>query len=115
MHRLFTLILLLLSSSFLNAKHHKSTEFKSIFNGKTLEGWTQKNGTATYVVKDGASIRVADIDDLPETVGLAIEAIAESQPDDALYVTTPPRRAPVTLKAIPYYLWDNRAPGEMLV
>ena len=54
MHRLFTLILLLLSSSFLNAKHHKSTEFKSIFNGKTLEGWTQKNGTATYVVKDGA-------------------------------------------------------------
>ena len=68
-----------------------------------------------YVVKDGASIRVADIDDLPETVGLAIEAIAESQPDDALYVTTPPRRAPVTLKAIPYYLWDNRAPGEMLV
>ena len=54
MHRLFTLVLVLLASSFLNAKHHKSAEFKSIFNGKTLEGWTQKNGTATYVVKDGA-------------------------------------------------------------
>ncbi len=26
----------------------------SIFDGKTLNGWTQKNGTATYVVKDGA-------------------------------------------------------------
>lgn len=26
----------------------------SIFDGKTLKGWTQKNGTATYVVKDGA-------------------------------------------------------------
>jgi hypothetical protein len=26
----------------------------SIFDGKTLKGWTQKNGTASYVVKDGA-------------------------------------------------------------
>lgn len=26
----------------------------SLFDGKTLKGWTQKNGTATYVVKDGA-------------------------------------------------------------
>ncbi|WP_180899173.1 glycoside hydrolase family 127 protein [Martelella soudanensis] len=68
-----------------------------------------------YVVRDGASIRMSDIDGLPEAVGLAIEAIAESRPDDALYVTTPPMRAPATLNAIPYYLWDNRAPGEMLV
>ena len=28
-------------------------EWVSMFNGKTLAGWTQKNGTATYVVKDG--------------------------------------------------------------
>ena len=53
MHRLFTLALVLLASSFLNAKHHKSGELKSIFDGKTLNGWTQKNGTATYAVKDG--------------------------------------------------------------
>jgi hypothetical protein len=26
---------------------------KSLFDGKTLKGWIQKNGTATYVVKDG--------------------------------------------------------------
>ena len=26
----------------------------SLFDGKTLEGWTQKNGTATYRVQDGA-------------------------------------------------------------
>jgi len=25
----------------------------SLFDGKTLDGWIQKNGTATYVVKDG--------------------------------------------------------------
>ena len=53
MHRILTITLALFASSFLNAKHHKSGELKSIFDGKTLEGWTQKNGTATYVVKDG--------------------------------------------------------------
>src|SRR5688572_13775876 len=25
----------------------------SLFDGKTLKGWIQKNGTATYVIKDG--------------------------------------------------------------
>lgn len=29
-------------------------EWVSLFDGKTLDGWIQKNGTATYVVKDGA-------------------------------------------------------------
>jgi hypothetical protein len=28
----------------------------SMFHGKTLEGWTQKNGTATYRVEDGAIV-----------------------------------------------------------
>lgn len=28
----------------------------SLFDGKTLEGWTQKNGTATYRVEDGAVV-----------------------------------------------------------
>ena len=27
--------------------------FVSLFDGKTLDGWTQQNGTATYQVKDG--------------------------------------------------------------
>ena len=28
----------------------------SLFDGKTLEGWSQKNGTATYRVEDGAIV-----------------------------------------------------------
>ncbi|MCA9081296.1 MAG: DUF1080 domain-containing protein [Planctomycetaceae bacterium] len=28
----------------------------SLFDGKTLEGWTQRNGTATYRVEDGAVV-----------------------------------------------------------
>ena len=54
MYRILTITLTLIASSFLNAKHHKSGELKSIFDGKTLNGWSQKNGTAFYVVKDGA-------------------------------------------------------------
>ena len=31
-------------------------EWTSLFDGKTLEGWTQKNGTATYRVEEGAIV-----------------------------------------------------------
>jgi uncharacterized protein len=34
---------------------------------------------------------------------------------NALYRAVPPSRRPAELTAIPYYLWDNREPGEMLV
>jgi 3-keto-disaccharide hydrolase len=30
--------------------------FTSLFDGKTLKGWTQRNGTATYEVKDGTIV-----------------------------------------------------------
>lgn len=32
-----------------------------------------------------------------------------------LYSFAPSKRKPVALKAVPYYAWDNRSPGEMLV
>ena len=69
----------------------------------------------SYVVKDGTSASTTTAEGLPGAVALEISAIRESQPDDGLYVRTPPQRETATLKAIPYYLWDNRAPGEMLV
>lgn len=31
-------------------------EWVSLFDGKSLEGWTQRNGTATYRVEDGAIV-----------------------------------------------------------
>ncbi|MCA8995869.1 MAG: DUF1080 domain-containing protein [Planctomycetaceae bacterium] len=31
-------------------------EWINLFNGRTLEGWTQKNGIATYSVEDGAIV-----------------------------------------------------------
>jgi hypothetical protein len=49
------LILLALLTSILFAKHHKG-EMTSIFDGKTLNGWTQLNGTADYRVEKGTII-----------------------------------------------------------
>ena len=41
--------------SSLSGKHHNS-EMSPICDGKTLNGWSQLNGTASYRVKDGAII-----------------------------------------------------------
>ena len=30
-----------------------ASDWVSLFDGETLDGWTQKNGTATYEVSDG--------------------------------------------------------------
>lgn len=35
--------------------------------------------------------------------------------DGTLYDTRPPAREDATLRLVPYHLWDNREPGEMLV
>ena len=45
----FTVALLAASTTF-------AGEWKSLFDGQTLEGWTQKNGTATYRVEDGTIV-----------------------------------------------------------
>ena len=38
------------------ALHAADTDWKALFNGKTLEGWVQKNGTATYRVENGTIV-----------------------------------------------------------
>jgi hypothetical protein len=55
MKKILSLLTLVALSTFAQADHHgeKAGEWTSLFDGKTLKGWTQKNGTATYVVKDG--------------------------------------------------------------
>src|SRR5690606_20730310 len=43
----------LIALSIFTTVAHAEEGWTSMFNGKTLEGWTQKNGTATYHVEDG--------------------------------------------------------------
>ncbi|MCZ7486202.1 glycoside hydrolase family 127 protein [Rhizobium rhizogenes] len=48
-------------------------------------------------------------------VDLTVEQEDVSQWGDALYRMTPASRNPASLRLVPYHLWDNRAPGSMLV
>lgn len=50
------LIALALAVLTFSAQAGEKGKWTKLFDGKTLEGWTQKNGTATYVVKDGTIV-----------------------------------------------------------
>lgn len=50
-----TLTALTLVLAFAAGNSH-AEEFVSLFDGKTLDGWKQINGTATYAVEDGAIV-----------------------------------------------------------
>jgi DUF1680 family protein len=58
---------------------------------------------------------VADV--LDGIVTLSGPAEAETSMDwtGALYRTNPPEASPAAITAVPYFAWDNREPGEMLV
>jgi hypothetical protein len=63
---------------------------------------------------DPAEVRQED-GELGEVVFLSVSGLKEEQTDDSLYSLSAPATKPCGMKMIPYYLWDNRAPGEMLV
>ncbi len=67
----------------------RDAAFKVQFEEKTLGG----------VVTLQTSAASEDTEDWPRT----------------LYRPEPPRTSPASIKAVPYYAWDNREPGEMLV
>ena len=48
-------------------------------------------------------------------VTLTAPALRLSAGDGALYTSAPPRAEPAELTAVPYYLWNNRGAGSMLV
>lgn len=54
LRKLMPFLLLPVLSSTVAADHHDG--WVSMFNGRTLAGWTQKNGHATYAVVNGAIV-----------------------------------------------------------
>jgi hypothetical protein len=61
-HRLFATAAILLATAALSA----ADEPVSLFDGKTLDGWEKKGGTATYKVEDGAIVGTT-VDGSPNT------------------------------------------------
>ena len=53
--------------------------------------------------------------ELGEIVSLSVPGSKEEQEESSLYPLSRLRLKPCEIKMIPYYAWDNRAPGEMLV
>jgi DUF1680 family protein len=64
-----------------------------------------------------AALAAVPHDALGGTVAITAEAQAIDMGawDDRLYSTRPPAGGPVTLSAIPYFLWANRGPSRMQV
>ena len=47
---------LLISTCVVHSASAEDAEFTDLFNGKNLDGWTQRNGTATYRIEEGAVV-----------------------------------------------------------
>ena len=83
-----------------------------------LEGVDNPIALNRLVVDEQTPLRAAfEPDLLGGVVSLTGEARAESSEgwDGVLYRREPPGRTPAPIKAVPYFAWDNRSPGEMLV
>lgn len=81
-----------------------------------LEGADNGAFLNSVVLAEGAAFRCEAVDELGGIVAIEADGFREAADDAApLYATRPPDRRPAKLRAVPYYAWDNREPGEMLV
>lgn len=64
----------------------------------------------------GAAAAAFEPDLLGGVVALRVPAaVEEAGPDGPPYRPEPPTRRPVSLRAVPYFAWDNRTPGAMRI
>ncbi|AUX79850.1 MULTISPECIES: glycoside hydrolase family 127 protein [Sinorhizobium] len=75
------------------------------------------NLSAIVVPKDLPETKTSIMKDLEDAIAVELPVEREDPTDwgKALYRATPPTRHEANLRLVPYHLWDNRAPGEMLV
>ena len=63
-----------------------------------------------------ASFEPTEPPDLPEGIlALTGPGIREQAQTASLYANEPPAPQEIKVTAVPYYAWNNRGPGEMLV
>ena len=78
----------------------------------------QDNGPSLneLILQRGSRFRCEPAEDLAGAIALLGEAMREKGSEaDGLYRVAQPTRSTTTVRAIPYYAWDNRCSGEMLV
>ena len=75
------------------------------------------SGLNTMIVVDTATARTLSLASLHGAIAIDIPARRERWPDweGKLYDTRPPTLEDATVRLVPYHLWDNRQPGQMLV
>ena len=76
-------------------------------NGRNLDQMAINPEVAAEVCQDDC--------ELGQVVSMSVSGSKEEQSDGSLYSLSAPVTKACAIKMIPYYLWDNRAPGEMLV
>jgi uncharacterized protein len=59
--------------------------------------------------------RRGDLFDGIVTLEAPVTRLSPAEAGEALYSNSPPVERPATATALPYYLWNNRGPGSMLV
>lgn len=79
-----------------------------------LEGVDNGPDLNSLILADAAPLNAEASPELGGFMRLTAPAWREVTEAEALYALQAPQRHPVTLSAIPYHLWDNRAPGAML-
>ena len=64
-----------------------------------------------------AGVRTASVAELGGAIAVDLDVALDTDAawGKAIYATKPPRSETAVRRFIPYHLWDNRAPGEMLV
>jgi DUF1680 family protein len=83
-----------------------------------LEGADNGAGLNSILLELGAGrAQTAVIPDLRGAIAIDLPALRERAEDwgGALYAEKQPETERETVRLVPYHLWDNRSPGEMLV
>jgi DUF1680 family protein len=80
-----------------------------------LEGVDNGDDLNSVLLRPESKFRCEAVEELGGVPALVTNGLRERAGDDQLYSIVPPQRQEVEIRAVPYHLWDNRAPGEMLV
>ncbi|PVE50345.1 hypothetical protein DC415_23345 [Agrobacterium tumefaciens] len=69
----------------------------------------------SVLLRPESKFRCEAVEELGGAPALVTNGLRECAGDNQLYSIVARQRQEIEIRAVPYHLWDNRAPGEMLV